>query len=987
MKILRVKLTNLNSLRGKHELNFQSGPLAGVALFAITGPTGAGKSTLLDAITLALYGKAARYGAMPSPEDMMSRHCGECAAEVEFQVPSGIYRAEWQLRRSRGLPTGNVQAAKRYVYDVAGQPLTQNVRDTEALIEKLIGLDYARFLRSAMLAQGDFAQFLKAKPDERASLLESLTGTSIYSELGTLAHTETVRRENELKLKEASIQGILLLDEAQRLKLAVDIPAAESVFSQVKNDLQSASDLLNKASNLTTALSQEQAALNKHQALLAEYQAAEQILRRLSSHRLSVPFHGELAKVDAAQQAVVIAQGLLKHAQGEHSLATRKAMVCLQAFHQMIDEQAKATQKEIEGCSLRIAEALKRKSNAETWLAQNKVDKALPERLADLISDLAGLKSMRRDVVREWDRLSKLAAKLDPKVAGQLPPSADDLTAATGKAHLASLVVATEKNLVVTTAAKKKAEAELKLREDHLNKAKLISSFEEHRGSLKKGEPCPLCGAEEHPFAEGAEPSFPFKDLEGRVTEAKVTCRKAEKTHDDLEQLRDDLTAAGESLLLAVAERSEILDLVSQKLRAFILPVPAVGTEDETKTLLQQRANAYTRQTTDAEKAEREHANAGGELKRLNVALKTLDEKSLSLAKETITEPTERGDAEQEKDEELSRWTSVLEADTDWSEAKGKLASARAVQGNRQQDTERLVTAFSKLTAQLTENLMGSAFKSIDDLKAAHLNQADATKFEVLENDLNSRNQKVAADLRAAREAIKKCRDEGTPEGEAVPELKNRQSSLQTQHNQLIQDLTTWKNQLTQDDSNRRIVADKQKELEADRRRLVIWQRLRGLIGSHDGRTFRRYAQSVSLDVLVHFANRQLLRLSDRYRLRRREGDALDLEIEDEYQAGAVRPMASLSGGESFLASLALALGLSDVAGRNVQIESLFIDEGFGSLDSDTLDVAISALETLRQDYKTVGIISHVDLLKERIATQIIVEKQSAGTSCLRVVS
>ena len=139
--------------------------------------------------------------------------------------------------------------------------------------------------------------------------------------------------------------------------------------------------------------------------------------------------------------------------------------------------------------------------------------------------------------------------------------------------------------------------------------------------------------------------------------------------------------------------------------------------------------------------------------------------------------------------------------------------------------------------------------------------------------------------------------------------------------------------------------------------------------------------------MLFRSANRHLVRLSDRYRVRRRAGEELDLEVEDLHQAGAFRPMASLSGGESFLASLALALGLSDIAGRTVRIESLFIDEGFGSLDSDTLDVAISALETLRQDNKTVGVISHVDLLKERIATQIIVEKQAGGISTLRVTA
>src|SRR6266568_446722 len=170
MKILRIKLRNLNSLRGDHEVNFEAEPLAGAGLFAITGPTGAGKSTLLDAITLALYGQAARYGEIPSPEDMMSRHCGECMAEVKFQVPLGTYRAEWQLHRAREKAEGRVGRPKRYVYDSMGQPIAQNVRETEALVEKLVGLDYRRFLRSALLAQGEFSQFLKANPNERAGL-------------------------------------------------------------------------------------------------------------------------------------------------------------------------------------------------------------------------------------------------------------------------------------------------------------------------------------------------------------------------------------------------------------------------------------------------------------------------------------------------------------------------------------------------------------------------------------------------------------------------------------------------------------------------------------------------------------------------------------------------------------------------------------------------------------------------------------------------
>jgi len=166
---------------------------------------------------------------------------------------------------------------------------------------------------------------------------------------------------------------------------------------------------------------------------------------------------------------------------------------------------------------------------------------------------------------------------------------------------------------------------------------------------------------------------------------------------------------------------------------------------------------------------------------------------------------------------------------------------------------------------------------------------------------------------------------------------------------------------------------------------MKAWDLLQGLIGSHDGRKFRRFAQGISLDVLIRHANRHLDRLTERYQLRRTEDQELELEIVDLFQAGVSRPMSSLSGGESFLASLALALGLSDLAGRNVQIDSLFIDEGFGSLDPETLDVALSALEILRLSNKTVGVISHVELLKERISTQIEVRKLPGGHSQLKI--
>jgi len=216
--------------------------------------------------------------------------------------------------------------------------------------------------------------------------------------------------------------------------------------------------------------------------------------------------------------------------------------------------------------------------------------------------------------------------------------------------------------------------------------------------------------------------------------------------------------------------------------------------------------------------------------------------------------------------------------------------------------------------------------------------------------------------------------------------MRERQQSMQQASESKSEEIAVLRAELKLDDRHRETLEKRGAALVEAREKLRLWQRLNGLVGSKDGKKFRRFAQGLSLDVLLRHANLHLARLSERYLLARSEGEELGLEIVDQFQASVRRPMASLSGGESFLASLALALGLSDLAGRKVQIDSLFIDEGFGSLDGDTLDEAISALEALRLRDKTVGVISHVELLKERISTQVVVGRDSAGRGKIEVV-
>jgi exonuclease SbcC len=158
---------------------------------------------------------------------------------------------------------------------------------------------------------------------------------------------------------------------------------------------------------------------------------------------------------------------------------------------------------------------------------------------------------------------------------------------------------------------------------------------------------------------------------------------------------------------------------------------------------------------------------------------------------------------------------------------------------------------------------------------------------------------------------------------------------------------------------------------------------LHNLIGSADGKKFRNYAQGLTFDVMIGHANKQLQQLTDRYVLIRGSKNPLELEVIDNYQAGVIRSTKNLSGGESFLVSLSLALGLSQMASKKVRVDSLFLDEGFGTLDDESLSLALEALASYQQNGKIIGVISHVQALKERISAQLQVIPQAGGKSTL----
>ena len=316
MKIQRIILNNLNSLRGKHIIDLTAEPLSNAGLFAITGPTGAGKSTLLDAITLALYGRAARYGNQPNPENIMSRRCGECSAEVEFEVPKGKYRAVWQLRRARGKANGRIQPPRRYIYD-NGTTLAQQVRECDELVVELIGLDYDRFVRSVMLAQGEFARFLKADANERAGLLECLTGTDIYSTLGIRAFEEAKRRENDLMIKQQALEQIEILKDEERQEVEDHIAGLNKEKHVLEKDLDEKSEIAVNIDKLESALTQKTEITENLEVLEASRKDAEPDLKLLKRHRETTPFRDDLIHLQNAEDTAYSCEEKRQAAQDE----------------------------------------------------------------------------------------------------------------------------------------------------------------------------------------------------------------------------------------------------------------------------------------------------------------------------------------------------------------------------------------------------------------------------------------------------------------------------------------------------------------------------------------------------------------------------------------------------------------------------------------------------------------------------------------------
>ena len=977
MKIRQIRLKNLNSLKGSHEIDLTAEPLASAGLFAITGPTGAGKTTLLDAVTLALYGRAARYGTESNPKHVMTHHCSECSAEVEFQVPSGIYRAVWERRRARNQADGKLQPAKRYLYDSSDQPLTQLIGEANLKIRELLGLTYDQFLRSTLLAQGDFAQFLTARANDRAELLESLTGTSIYSRLGRFAYERFNKCQVELATNQKGLDEIEILDDDERETLKAGIEQGDKRQKELTATIDAGSEMLWKIRNLQEARKKEQQAADNQAEITIERENAKADLERWRLHSLTVPFAGDLGRLEAADSILKSALALSEQAEADHVTAQEEQAAANQVLRAAIQTAIVTEQREIKESGEAVTREARTALEARKWLDDHQHDAGLTDQLVDLVAAIAELKSARGTLSTNWSDWSQTAGEILPDNAIALPECLEPIEESELDRVLDEFLDQVGDKQKTLTALRRKAGKQLERQAERLEKAKLVARHEDHRHDLTNGEPCPLCGALEHPYADGAAPSHKIADLETEAEKAKDENEQAKTAEKDLAETAQELTDDRQALNTSLREFATRLKTLEPLLEPLAAKTPRSGEEDAFREELQEREQAYREHSESEETAKRSQAD-------FERKAKAAASDAESLEKTFDNLPPLPEDLEPEP--VLENLPTVPDSEKVHTEAVQLEKTRKTQASDRRKHKDEAAAALDEVKKQLGTAVAQSEFETLDELRDARLAPEVVQEIDDLDNRLTQRTTTANALLEQAQKDIAELLEHDVLENQEAETFTAAQGQLREQQETLLKEQTHRCTRIATDNSNREQRQLREKTLEKNRKDFDVWSQLADLIGSRDGIRFSRHAQGISLEILTRHANHHLAKLSDRYQICRDEEEELNLLIADLHQADVRRPMASLSGGESFLVSLALALGLSELAGRTVRIDSLFIDEGFGSLDPETLEIAIAAMESLQQDDKTVGVISHVGVLKERIATQIVVEKQSGGISQLRIL-
>ena len=932
MRPLRLTLSAFGPYAAETTLDLEK--LGRGGLYLITGDTGAGKTTIFDAITYALYDHSSsgiREGSM-----LRCKYADDKTptfVELEFEVHGVRYTVrrnpEYQRPKARGEGMTTEKADATLTYPDDRPPVTK-AKDVTAAVQEIIGLDYNQFSQIVLIAQGQFTKLLNASTEERSRIFRKLFRTQRYAQLQERLQAEASALNQQRTAQNAKLDSLL-----GGLQFSPEDPDAEALRALCAQTVpETALALLDAlTARQAAALEEVGTALQATEAQLDTVQ--QQLGAAAQAQRLAQQLDARQAELAAAKPALDAARAEAgRHAGDAAQLDALTAQVTQAqsalAAYDALDTLCRQQTEARDAARLAAAQAHKRRTQLDSLNAALAAAETELAALADADTRLLALQNRSAQLTQRGEALAKLEQRLA------------DCQRQAKTAHKAQ-------ESYRTAAA---AQDEARARRDALERAFLDAQAGLLAESLVEGAPCPVCGSTHHPARALLPHTAP--------TQAQVEA--ARQAAAEADRQAQNASAAAQS---------------------------ALATANEAKTSLRRDAETLLpeRFTTPEGTVPLTFALMTNVLAEENAALQTAQTDCKAQCRQADADCRRKAQLEADR-QAKTRQRPALEqaaAEADRS-AAAQNASADALEGQ-----------IAERRAALPYPRRADAQAALDKLEADR--STLRTGMDTAQRKLKQAEQTVAA-AEAAVEALTAQQTAAQKElpARSAEELTAQQTELTAARETLRSREKQLSAQLL---PNRKTSAQYRTAAEARQTLESRWQWVSALAATAGGTLTSKqkikleaYIQMNYLDRILRYANTRLMQMTaGQYELERigaenqRSQSGLDLGVIDHYN-GTRRSVKTLSGGESFKASLALALGLSDEvqsSAGGIRLDTLFLDEGFGSLDEESLELAIRVLSGLTEGDRLVGIISHVGALKDRIDRQVVVHKARTGGSTVEL--
>lgn len=918
MRPLKITMSAFGPYAGEVTLDMQK--LGKSGIYLITGDTGAGKTTVFDAISYALYGEAS--GNYRENTTLRSKYASADTptfVELEFEYNNEIYKINRNPEYSRPNKRGEgftKQSANAELVMPDGSVITK-IKEVNAKVEEIIGINKNQFSQIAMIAQGDFRKLLNCETNERSKIFRKIFKTEPYHNIEIkLSSLFNELKRNREKEKSGIEQYINQLKCNENDTLSLELERAKSGDVLIEDVIKLAGEIINKDTLEYTktqknieSINEEIEKINSNIKLYENQEATKKAYAKASAK-----FEELKTKRNDCEKAYKSAEAQRERLDD----LTRKINLInskmpkydeLKSLENSIKERTQSFEK---------SNNLLKLKQQEITLLEKEIDeksKALEEvKGADLLAQKLTVK--KEEIKKKAEALKELKTEIDRCKTEQ-------------------------KNLKNAQSFAKSALDEYGALENEYNQI-YIAFFNEQAGiiadELKDGEPCPVCGSTSHPnLARKSENAPSQADVESAQNLVKKAQEKADKARDTASALKsrfDEISANVKS--------------AAKKL---------FGTDDNVFDDYNSNISALKKEY-DCTLALLKTANEKLSLyQKLDKEIPKIQEKQKSLSDEISKLNTQKASDEAFISENTKRVTSIKsELDFESADlAKDKLKE------------------YTNLSNDI-KNAIEKSKNAFDDIKSKYDTQK-GTKAS-LENALKEFKE---IDLASLKEKSLKLNEYKKGVDETAKSLYSRIESNKSR----VDDISKKRDILKGYD-------DKYVWLKA------LSETANGDISGKEKITLETFVQMTYFDSIIRKANIRLLTMSDgQYELVRRsdaetlkKNEGLALDVIDHFN-GSSRSVSTLSGGESFMASLCLALGLSDEiqsSNGGIKLDTMFVDEGFGSLDGEALDRALSALTSLYQGNRLVGIISHVDVLRDRIDNKIVITKDRTIGSNAQII-